>query len=241
MMAAATPAERLTRSVEDYLKTIYHLSSGGAFASTSDIAATLGVAPASVSGMAKRLSDAGLLAHERYRGVRLTERGRREALRMVRRHRVLEAYLIAELGYDWASVHEEAERLEHAVSDTLIERMAKALGEPRYDPHGDPIPTAEGEIEETSWVSLDEAPLGTDLTLRRVLHDGPDRLRYLDGLGIGPGTRFVVVARQPFRGPTTVRLRTSGESGVGSVEHIIGRELALGLLCGPPEGGGGDT
>src|SRR6266513_3206991 len=128
----------LTRSVEDYLKVIYHLSSQGGFAATSDIAAMLDLAPPSVSGMGKRLSEAGLIEHGPYRGVQLTAQGRRAALRMIRRHRLLELYLTQHLGYDWGGVHAEAERLEHAVSDELIDRMARALGHPLYDPHGDP-------------------------------------------------------------------------------------------------------
>src|SRR5437773_6826622 len=144
----------LTRSVEDYLKSIYHLTSQGGFATTSDIAAMLVVAPPSVSGMMKRLSETGLIEHVPYRGVQLTAQGRRAALQMIRRHRILEVYLTQQLGYDWGDVHDEAERLEHAVSDELIERMAGALGDPRYDPHGEPIPTAAGEIEETDLTSL---------------------------------------------------------------------------------------
>src|SRR3989442_1104808 len=122
--ALRDPNPPLTRSVEDYLKAIYHLSSQGGFAATSDIAAMLEVAPPSVSGMVKRLSETGLIEHVPYRGVQLTAQGRRAALRMIRRHRVLEVYLSQQLGYDWDGVHTEAERLEHAVSDELIERMA---------------------------------------------------------------------------------------------------------------------
>src|ERR1051325_4311693 len=144
----------LTRSVEDYLKSVFHLTSQGGFATTSDIAAMLAVAPPSVSGMMKRLSETGLIEHVPYRGVQLTPQGRRAALQMIRRHRILESYLTSRLGCDWGDVHVEAERLEHAVSDKLIERMADALGEPRYDPHGAPIPTAAGEIEEAELVTL---------------------------------------------------------------------------------------
>src|SRR6266566_4524904 len=125
--ALRDPNPPLTRSVEDYLKAIYHLSSQGGFAATSDIAAMLEVAPPSVSGMVKRLSETGLIEHVPYRGVQLTSQGRRAALRMIRRHRILELYLTQHLGYDWGSVHAEAERLEHAVSDELIERMASGL------------------------------------------------------------------------------------------------------------------
>src|SRR3989441_3978259 len=133
MLRDATPP--LTRSVEDYLKTIYHLSSQGGFASTRDIAGVLRVAPPSVSGMVKRLSETGLIEHVPYRGVQLTAQGRRAALKMIRRHRILELYLTQHLGYDWGGVHAEAEQLEHAVSDDLIERMASALGQPRSEEH----------------------------------------------------------------------------------------------------------
>src|SRR2546427_10143772 len=138
--ATRSPQPPLTRSVEDYLKSVFHLTSQGGFATTSDIAEMLDVAPPSVSGMMKRLSETGLIEHVPYRGVQLTPQGRRAALQMIRRHRILESYLTSRLGYDWGDVHVEAERLEHAVSEKLIERMADALGEPRYDPHGAPIP-----------------------------------------------------------------------------------------------------
>lgn len=213
----------LTRSVEDYLKAIYHLSSQGGFAATSDIAASLEVSSPSVSGMVKRLSETGLIEHVPYRGVQLTAQGRRAALKMIRRHRVLEVYLTQMLGYDWDGVHEEAERLEHAVSDTLIERMAHALGDPRYDPHGAPIPTAEGEIEEADLVPLAEARIGASLELRQVGTEDPARLRYLAEQGLVPGVSLRVTEHQPFNGPTTVSL----ERGT----RIIGRELALLLWC----------
>jgi DtxR family Mn-dependent transcriptional regulator len=143
---------------------------------------------------------------------------------MIRRHRVLEVYLIQQLGYDWDSVHDEAERLEHAVSDELIERMAGALGDPRYDPHGAPIPTAAGDIEEAVFISLAEAAPGVELELRQVGTEDPAKLRYLAGQGLVPGAAMVVTERQPFNGPTIVRLR-SGES------RVVGRELALLLWC----------
>src|SRR5438876_1141932 len=167
----------LTRSVEDYLKAIYHLSNQGGFAATSDIAAMLDVAPPSVSGMVKRLSETGLIEHVPYRGVQLTAQGRRAALKMIRRHRILELYLMQQLGYDWGGVHAEAERLEHAVSDDLIERMASALGQPQYDPHGDPIPTAAGDIAEAELDALADARVGTKLELRPGGTQDPARPR----------------------------------------------------------------
>lgn len=138
MTAAAEPVP--SRAVEDYLKVIHELESAFGSAPTSDIAARLAVAPASVSGMVQRLALQGWLEYERYRGVRLTARGRRAALRTLRRHRVIEAYLVTVLGYTWDTVHAEAERLEHAASESLVDRMAAALGDPAHDPHGAPIP-----------------------------------------------------------------------------------------------------
>src|SRR3954469_19366044 len=134
-------AESLTAPVEDYLKAIYAIGRGTSAAATNEIAQRLAIAPASVSGMVRRLADQGLLAYERYRGVKLTESGRRAALRTLRRHRVIEAFLSQALDYPQHRVHEEAERLEHAASDELVDRMAATIGEPDVDPHGAPIPT----------------------------------------------------------------------------------------------------
>ena len=224
-MPASTQEPVLSRSVEDYLKAIFRLSNQGGFATTSDIAALLSLSPPSVSGMVKRLSEMGLIEHVPYRGVQLTSQGRRAALRMIRRHRVLELYLTRTLGYDWDNVHNEAERLEHAVSDELIERMAAALGDPHYDPHGDPIPTATGDIEETELVSLAEAQIGDALELRQVITQDPARLRYFAEQGLVPGVRVTVTDRQPFNGPTTVLFNASGSA------RIIGQELAQLLSC----------
>src|SRR6185295_227319 len=167
-VSAGTVSESLTRSVEDYLKAIYQLSPEGRPASTSEIAHLLALSPPSVTGMVKRLSEHGLLEHVPYRGVQLTDEGRRAALRMVRRHRVIEAYLVEFLGYSWDTVHEEAERLEHAVSETLIERMVNALGNPDVDPHGDPIPTADGSIHEISCTPLSDLSVGETAEIHRV-------------------------------------------------------------------------
>jgi len=213
----------LTRSVEDYLKAIYTLSPEGRPASTSDIAHRLELSAPSVSGMVKRLSEQGLLEHVPYKGVQLTEEGRRAALRMIRRHRILETYLVARLGFGWDTVHEEAERLEHAVSDTLVERMAEALGNPGADPHGEPIPTADGLIEEISATPLSDVPPGETVEVRRVTAGDPDRLRYLASVGLTPGAVITVLEHQPFMGPTTFR--------IDDRIRVLGHELALGLLC----------
>lgn len=222
-------SEQLTRSVEDYLKSVFHLTNQGGFATTSGIAGMLEVAPPSVSGMMKRLSETGLIEHVPYRGVQLTPQGRRAALQMIRRHRILEVYLTSKLGYDWGDVHVEAERLEHAVSDKLIERMADALGEPRYDPHGAPIPTAAGEIEEAELVTLADVPVGSTVVLRQVGDEHADRLRYLAEQGLTPGAQLAVIERQPFNGPTVVRLSDG-------TTRVVGQELGLLLFCRATDG-----
>jgi DtxR family transcriptional regulator, Mn-dependent transcriptional regulator len=226
-MNAQIQRELLTRSAEDYLKAIYHLTDGGEMAGTTDLAEALELAPASVSGMLRRLADQGLVAHEPYRGVTLAPEGRRVALRMLRRHRLIEAYLVAQLGYTWDTVHEEAERLEHAVSDTLVERMAKVLGDPLEDPHGDPIPGPDGSLAELVYIPLTDMPVGEVAEIRRVATSQPDRLRYIGTRGLTPGTRVVVTEREPFQGPIRLML--------GNREQVIGHELAGILLCTRPE------
>jgi DtxR family Mn-dependent transcriptional regulator len=227
-VSAAAVTESLTRSVEDYLKAIYQLSPEGRPASTSEIAHLLALSPPSVTGMVKRLSEHGLLEHVPYRGVQLTDEGRRAALRMVRRHRLIEAYLVEFLGYSWDTVHEEAERLEHAVSDTMIERMAAALGNPSVDPHGDPIPLADGSIHELACTALSDVPVGETVEIHRVHESQPERLRYIASLGLRPGVQVTVVDRQPFDDLVTI--------DVGGERQVIGRELGHTLLCGREEG-----
>ena len=222
-MNAAVAGEPLTRSVEDYLKAIYQLSPEGRTASTSEIANLLALSAPSVTGMVKRLSEHGLLEHIPYRGVQLTEEGRRAALRMVRRHRLIEAYLVEFLGYSWDTVHEEAERLEHAVSDTMIERMAGALGNPSADPHGDPIPAADGSIHEPACIALSDVPVGETVEISRVHESQPDRLRYIASLGLKPGVQVTVVDRQPIDDLVTIT--------VGGDRQVIGRELGRALRC----------
>jgi DtxR family Mn-dependent transcriptional regulator len=173
--------------------------------------------------MVKRLSEQGLLEHVPYKGVQLTAEGRRAALRMVRRHRLIESYLVDFLGYSWDTVHAEAERLEHAVSDTLVERMAAALGHPSFDPHGDPIPTRDGSIAELDCIPLSDIPVGRTVELRQVDESQPERLRYIASLGLRPGAIVTVTDRQPFGGPLTVE--SAGK------RLIIGRELGQVLLC----------
>jgi DtxR family Mn-dependent transcriptional regulator len=224
-MNAVLQHEPLTRSVEDYLKAIYRLTPEGRVAGTSEIANLLELAPASVSGMVKRLSEHGLLEHVPYKGVQLTEDGRRAALRTIRRHRLIEAYLVAFLGYTWDTVHDEAERLEHAVSDQLVERMATVLGHPSVDPHGDPIPDIDGAIHEPASTPISELPEGILVELRRVDESDPERLRYIASIGLRPGARVLITDRKPFHGPITIEVE--GES------HVIGHELGHVLRCVP--------
>ena len=218
----------MSQSVEDYLKAIYGLARVGEFVQTGALAAVLEVSPASVSGMVRRLADIGLVERAAYRGVSLTDKGRRAALRVIRRHRILETYLAQALGWDWDVVHEEAERLEHAASDQLIERMTEVLDDPRYDPHGAPIPTREGEVEQQELVPMSEVAVGTLGEVRLVSDDDPKRLRYVGSLGFRIGTRFEVLETTPFRGPVTVRLMDTGAR-----PQVIGFELAQSLLSFP--------
>jgi DtxR family Mn-dependent transcriptional regulator len=208
----------LTVAVQDYAKAIYTLQTRHGSASTSDLAALLDVRPGSVSGMLRKLSALGLVEHERYRGVRLTERGRGVALEVIRHHRLLELFLVESLGMTWDEVHAEAEVLEHALSEELEELIASKLGHPTVDPHGDPIPSRELELAETSDVTLAELEPGESATFTRVSDSDPEMLRFLGERWIVPGTRLELVERQPFDGPLFVR--------VGREVHPLGVVLA---------------
>ncbi|UCF21589.1 MAG: metal-dependent transcriptional regulator [Gemmatimonadota bacterium] len=207
-----------SRAVEDYLKAIRHLQREDAPVSTSSLAQQLDRTPASVTNMVKSLAEQGLVDHEPYHGVRLSASGERAALRIIRRHRVIESYLIERLGYSWDRVHAEAERLEHAASDELVERMAEALGHPALDPHGSPIPSAKGELTEERHPRLSEMPEGATVIVREVSDADEGRLRYLAELGLFPGTRVEVLEPEPYEGP--MRVRVAGE------ERSLGLNLA---------------
>lgn len=223
----ARDVPELTPSVEDYLKAVWSATQQGGAAATSEIAARLGVSSPSVSGMIRRLSDGGLVERTPYRGVALTDEGRRAALRTIRRHRVVETFLVRVLGLEWDEVHVEAERLEHAVSDRVLERMAGALGDPEFDPHGDPIPTPDGRLPEARVTALTDVAHGRPTTIRRVLTSEPERLRYLSSLGLVPGAEVTVVDREPFQGPVRVR--------IGGGLRSVGEPLAAIVLCGSAE------
>lgn len=181
--------EPRSRAVEDYLKAIWKLQRPSEPVATTALAEELGRSAASVTNMVKGLAERGLLEHVPYHGVRLTAAGELSALRIVRRHRVVELYLLERLGYTWDNVHEEAERLEHAASEELIDRMARALGEPSFDPHGAPIPTREGDIEEHELLRLSDLPPGAAAVVREVSDESSEGLRRLAELGLFPGTR----------------------------------------------------
>jgi DtxR family transcriptional regulator, Mn-dependent transcriptional regulator len=221
-MPSETPS--LSRSVEDYLKAIYSLSERGDAASTSSIAGILDIQPASVSGMVKRLAEWGFVEHVPYRGVKLTPSGTREALRIIRRHRVLETYLSQRLGYSWDDVHEEAERLEHAASDELIDRMAAAMENPRHDPHGAPIPSSSGEVEIRNHPTLAEVDAGEQVRIRAVRDEDPERLRYMEARGLMPGVILSLEARAPFSGPITVRVG-GGDGAIQTIGFDLARRI----------------
>ncbi|MGE0160454.1 MAG: metal-dependent transcriptional regulator [Gemmatimonadales bacterium] len=213
----------LSRSVEDYLKAIYGLQESGDAASTTAIAEALDIQPASVTGMIKRLAETELLEHVPYRGVRLTKRGVREALRVVRRHRILETYLCERLGFAWEDVHDEAERLEHAASDDLIEKMAAALAFPMHDPHGAPIPTVAGDIESTGPSTLADARPGTRLRIRAVRDEDSAYLRSMAAEGLVPGARVRVAETQRVAGSVEFSLGAGEEAR--SVEGSLARQI----------------
>jgi DtxR family Mn-dependent transcriptional regulator len=199
-------AARPSEAIEDYAKAIYSLAgrTGGAV-STNALAERLGVTPASVSAMVKKLDDRGLVEHVPYKGVALTPAGTRVALEVLRHHRLLETYLAEHLGVPWDRVHEEAEALEHVLSEYLEARIAAKLGHPTHDPHGDPIPSVELEIAEGDTVPLSGLEAGARGHFVRVSDSDPEMLRYLAERGVALGDELEVLERQPFDGPLTVR------------------------------------
>jgi DtxR family transcriptional regulator, Mn-dependent transcriptional regulator len=207
---AATGAPHRSDAIEDYAKAIYALARrSGGVASTNALAERLQVTAPSVSAMVKKLSERGLVEHVPYKGVKLTPDGERVALEVLRHHRLLELYLAEHLGVPWDRVHEEAESLEHVLSEGLEARIAAKLGNPTHDPHGDPIPDAELHIDEGETRSLADLEIGDKGRFVRVSDSDPAMLRYLDERGVQLGDPFEVVDRQPFDGPLSVRFGTS--------------------------------
>ena len=205
-------------AVEDYAKAIYALQRGEGAVSTTALAERLGVTAASASGMVRKLDEHGLVTHVPYRGVQLTAKGSAVALEVIRHHRLLEAYLSESLGVPWDRVHDEAEVLEHVLSEELEELIAAKLGNPTHDPHGDPIPTREGLMPIEPTVSLQALGAGDCGRFVRISDSDPEMLRYLAARGIAPGDDFEVVEKQPFDGPVFA-------SFAGEV-HVLGGSLA---------------
>ena len=221
-MAALEPS-RPSEAIEDYAKAIYALQrrAGEGGVSNNDLAERLGVTAASASAMVKKLAERGLVTHRPYHGVQLTPEGQRVALEVLRHHRLLELYLSEHLGVPWDRVHEEAEALEHVISEDLEARIAAKLGNPTHDPHGDPIPDVDLVIDEGETRALAELKPGDCGAFVRVSDSDPAMLRYLDDRGVCLGDRLEVVDRQPFGGPLTVRF--------GTAEHVLGGGLAAAM------------
>jgi DtxR family Mn-dependent transcriptional regulator len=219
----SVPERPYSAVVEDYLKAVWMLQQAEAPVSTSRIAERLGLSAAAVTAMIKRLAEQDLLRHEPYYGVRLTGAGEMAALRIIRRHRVLELFLVEKLGYEWDRVHDEAERLEHAASDELIERLARLLGEPERDPHGSAIPTAEGEVDTAAYPALGEVAAGETRHVLEVQVQEPEQLRYLGSLNLRPGASVRVVEKSPFEGP--VSLTVNGAPTV--ISHALAQRIRV--------------
>ena len=194
----------LTESMEDYLRLVYELGLDGEKVGVSALAGRLGISAPSVTNMAKRLAKAGLIRRAPYRGLTLTEEGRKAALGVVRRHRLIEAFLLEKMGYSWEEVHGEAERLEHAVSDRFTERLAELLGHPDYDPHGDPIPGVDGTMEPDGSFPLPAAAVGQRVLIARVGHETAPLLMYLGERGLVPGQALTVREVRALDGVITV-------------------------------------
>ena len=221
-MAALNPS-RPSEAIEDYAKAIYALQrrAGDRGVSNNDLAERLGVTPASASAMVKKLAERDLVEHRPYQGVQLTPAGERVALEVLRHHRLLELYLAEHLGVPWDRVHEEAEALEHVISEDLEARIAAKLGHPTHDPHGDPIPSTDLVIDEGDTRSLADLRPGDTGRFVRISDSDPAMLRYLDERGVRLGDALEVVDRQPFGGPLTVRF--------AGTEHALGGSLATAM------------
>ena len=196
-----------TQSQEDYLKALYHLHGDTRPVPTRDLAQRLGISSPSVSEMVTRLTAQGLVEHDRYRGQQLTREGRKVALELVRHHRLLEMFLVRVLGYSWDEVHEEAERLEHVISERMEQRIFDLLGRPELDPHGHAIPSLAGKVRQPSERALSESQAGERLLVQGVSDDDPARLRELERRGLVPGTQIEVVATSEYEGPIEVRIK----------------------------------
>ena len=221
--------DALSPNIQDYLKRIYEVTAGGGKASTSQLADTLGISPASVTNMLQKLSktDPPYLTYQKHQGVRLTEAVRLAALKIIRRHRLIEHYLVKALGYAWDEVHTEAEILEHAMSPLLESRIDAALGYPEFDPHGDPIPDAYLVVPHVNQTTLSSLPIGKSGSIIRVPHEAPQVLQYLGKYGLRPGARIKLLARTPYDQTMRVLIIHSGEEVV--IGPSLGDQITLSI------------
>ena len=208
----------ISGAVQDYLKTIYKLQEDNGVVSTSALAEAMEVAAASVTGMVKKLAGLKLVRHNPYQGVTLTKAGEKMALEVIRHHRLLELYLAEALGYSWDKVHEEAERLEHVISEEFEDKIFEALGRPTRDPHGDPIPAKDGTVVAAEHDRLSDLEPGATGVIRQVSDSDAEMLRYLGTRGLVPNAPVEVLEKAPFNGPVTVKTRETS--------HVLGRDLA---------------
>lgn len=212
----------LSQAVEDYLKTIFTLESEGDKATTTKIADALEVSSASATNMVKRLSKMGLVDYQSYKGASLTKSGRKIALEIIRHHRLLELYLLEVMGYSWDEVHDEAEKLEHHISEQFEDKIAKLLDDPTHDPHGDPIPTKDGLMPEMDAQPLIDAETDQDYIVSRVKDQDPELLRYLEKIGLLPGIKIRVKEMAPFKGPITLLIENN--------EQVVGNDVAKNIF-----------
>jgi len=220
-----------SEAVEKYLKTIYEIQQHGGRVKTTTLAQTLGVTAGSVTEMIKRMSNdrPKLVFHELHKGVALTPRGKKVALNVIRRHRLLETFLHRVLGFPWDEVHDEAQNLEHHISDRLTEAIAEHLNHPQYDPHGDPIPEKDGKVKADNYRSLESTPVGESVRIARVHNNDAEVLRYLDELQIRLETIVTVVEKAPFKGPVSIRVGAQRNAPV----KTLGINVAEGIMVEP--------
>jgi len=217
----------LSPAVEDYLKAIYKLADEQP-ATTTDVARRLDVSSASVTNMVKRLAEMQLVEYQSYRGVTLTPAGEKIALEIIRHHRLLETYLREVMGYSWEQMHDEAEQLEHHISEEFESKLDELLGYPTHDPHGHPIPSRDGEIVKTAAIVLHEAKAGDTVVVRHLSDTNTELLRYLEDLGLLPGAEAVILEKAPFSGPLTLHI--TGD------KHVIGHEVATHVFVSVEDG-----